>query len=73
MYIFNWPQSSSMGVISNIYLFVYLFIAVVRLIGGQNKYEGTVEIYHNGWGTICDDNFGQMEATVICRMLGFLG
>ena len=50
-----------------------MFPSTVRLVGGHNKYEGRVEIYHNGWGTICDDDFGKQEAAVICRMLGFIG
>jgi hypothetical protein len=34
-------------------------------------YHGRVEIrVFDMWGTICDDGFGDKEATVICRMLG---
>ncbi|XP_060064988.1 deleted in malignant brain tumors 1 protein-like [Ylistrum balloti] len=32
---------------------------------------GRVEVYHSGWGTICDDTFRHNEAMVICRMLGY--
>ena len=41
------------------------------MIDGPNSRTGRVEIRHKGvWGTICDDNFGDQEAKVICRMLG---
>ena len=44
----------------------------VRLIGGANAYEGTVEVYYNGqWGAICDDNWTGNNAAVVCRMLGY--
>ncbi|CAG2240873.1 Antigen WC1.1,Scavenger receptor cysteine-rich domain superfamily protein,Neurotrypsin,Scavenger receptor cysteine-rich type 1 protein M160,Scavenger receptor cysteine-rich type 1 protein M130,Deleted in malignant brain tumors 1 protein [Mytilus edulis] len=44
----------------------------VRLVDGNNSLEGRVEIYVNGiWGTICDDGFGDEEASVICGMLGY--
>lgn len=34
--------------------------------------DGVVEIYYNGeWGTICDDGFGDTEAAIVCRQLGF--
>ena len=38
----------------------------------SNSTGGRLEIYLNSeWGTICDDNFGFVEATVACRQLGF--
>lgn len=44
----------------------------VRLIGGNNAYEGRVEVYaFNKWGTICDDQWNASSANVICGMLGY--
>ena len=44
----------------------------VELVGGKNNKEGRVEIIRNGMrGTICDDNWDDNDAKVICRMLGF--
>lgn len=38
---------------------------------GESDNSGRVEIRHKGvWGTVCDDNFGEAEAAVFCRMLG---
>ena len=47
--------------------------AFVRLLGGRNKLEGIVEIMYQGiWGTIFDDGWDDIDATVVCRELGFL-
>lgn len=44
----------------------------VRLVNGPSASRGRVEIMYRGeWGTICDDNFDQKEAIVVCRMLGY--
>ena len=46
----------------------------VRLVEGPREIlnEGFVDILHNGvYGTICNDNFDDVDAKVICGMLGF--
>lgn len=43
----------------------------MRLIGGENKREGRVDVCINGqWGSICDDSWTPSDAAVICRQLG---
>ena len=44
----------------------------VRLVGGQEEYEGRVEICRGStWATICDPSWNDADAQVTCRQLGY--
>ncbi|XP_076544924.1 uncharacterized protein LOC117601744 isoform X1 [Osmia lignaria lignaria] len=46
----------------------------IRLVNGSSRLEGRVEVRHHGiWGTVCDDDFSNATAAVICRSLGYGG
>ena len=44
----------------------------VRLVDGENSFEGRVEICLNSvWGSVCDDFWNSFDSTVVCRQLGY--
>ena len=46
----------------------------IQLANGQDESEGRVEVCYNGqWGTVCSDDFGPLDGTVVCRQLGYEG
>ena len=46
----------------------------IRLVDGLGPWEGRLEVNLNGqWGAVCDTGFGDTEADVVCRMLGYIG
>lgn len=43
----------------------------VRLRGSSDERIGRVEVCVNGtWNTVCDENWDDVDSTVICRQLG---
>ena len=49
----------------------------LRLVTQSSTYNtraGQLEIYlNNEWGTVCDNDFGFVDANVACRQLGYVG
>ena len=46
--------------------------ASARLIGGIAAFQGAVQLELYGrTGSVCDDGFGNTEAEVMCRLMGY--
>ena len=60
-----------------LYILTYIIACTdggIRLAGGNQPNEGRVEVCLNSrWGTVCDDSWGTVDASVACRQLGFSG
>jgi len=53
-------------------MFVLSVFTKVRLVNGWLPNLGLLEVFHNNaWGTVCDDRFDDIDASVVCRELGY--
>ncbi|XP_074926606.1 CD5 antigen-like [Chelonoidis abingdonii] len=43
----------------------------LQLVNGPSKCSGRLEVWYDGvWGTVCDDDWSETNAQVVCRELG---
>lgn len=58
--------------ITNSYCFPACVNGDTRLVNGSAPSNGRLEVCWNGqWGTVCDDQFNNLAAQVVCNQLNY--
>ncbi len=60
------------NIIGQIIYFLGSSLRLINSTGTADGSSGLLQIYiNNTWGTVCDDDFDYLTATIACRQLGY--
>ena len=72
MYVYKIYNCTQLSIMLTTNQYIACEDGVVRLVGGSQNREGTVEIcYFNLWGTVSVSGWDDIDAGVVCYTLDF--
>ncbi|XP_041374983.1 LOW QUALITY PROTEIN: deleted in malignant brain tumors 1 protein-like [Gigantopelta aegis] len=70
----GWRRAFSEGCVNHTNDVVVNCFNMVRATGTSAPKEGPLQLYHNSsWNIVCDTDFDDVTASVVCREMGYIG